>query len=116
MRQEKYEVTGSRNVMSYPNDENERKAGAPDSVTDPACPGEAEILAYCEGWIEEDRCRQLDKHFAECEACIELLAVFALIASPQDGAREESAAVSAENRRQAEKIAELIEQDEGRFS
>jgi hypothetical protein len=56
-----------------------------------------------------------DKHFAECEACIELLAVFALIASPQEGAREE-AAVSAENRRQAEKIAELIERDEGSFS
>ena len=85
------------------------------------CPDEAEILSYCEGSISDQNRTKIYKHISNCHNCIELLAIFAQIHEQEsddeveDLESKEIKTPNSEDRGLAEKVLEMIEQDELKF-
>lgn len=96
--------------------DNQQKGGVHKEPARTDCPGESETLAYCEGRVTAERCAQLDRHFAECPTCVEVLAVFAVIEKEQTVGGKAAAPDSRDaTREQAFRVLELVERDEEKF-
>jgi hypothetical protein len=85
------------------------------------CPDEAEILAYCEGRVSDQNRAKIYKHIATCHNCIELLAMFAQISEQEADDEVESLdsneikPPNPQEKKLAEAVLEMIEQDELKF-
>lgn len=93
--------------------ENDRKANEradepiPDDRKD--CLSEIEVAAYYEKNIPPPRRTQIEKHLADCPACVELLIMFSKIASEP---REAEAMADADVEKLTDNILQLINDDE----
>jgi tetratricopeptide (TPR) repeat protein len=86
----------------------------PDLTARPACPDEADFLAYSERLVSDSKRAQLESHFVDCEDCREFLTLYAKISAEQVNHAVLSVEPLSEEtvKQQTAAILTLIKQDE----